>query len=215
MSLQQVKELEGVLLVDKPQGLTSHDVVYRLRRKLQMKKIGHAGTLDPMATGVLVMLIGKATRISQYLMSTDKIYEGEATLGQELQLVRAYLELMHLRMPDRLQFSIEADDAARDLRCPPTTLLTLVENAVRHGIDPGEEGGRIDVRVTVRDGRCIAQAIMLGGTVSAEHGIGKLKRKYLAAMMGERYLNEMAELKRAFDPNGILGRGNMFDETYI
>ncbi|PAW84866.1 MAG: tRNA pseudouridine(55) synthase, partial [Opitutia bacterium Tous-C10FEB] len=73
--------MEGVLLVDKPQGLTSHDVVYHLRRKLQIKKIGHAGTLDPMATGVLVMLIGKATRISQYLMSVDKVYEGEATLG--------------------------------------------------------------------------------------------------------------------------------------
>jgi tRNA pseudouridine55 synthase len=81
MSLVQAKELEGVLLVDKPQGLTSHDVVYRLRRKLGMKKIGHAGTLDPMATGVLIMLIGKATRISQYLMSADKAYEGEATLG--------------------------------------------------------------------------------------------------------------------------------------
>ncbi len=64
-------------------------------------------------------------------------------------------------------------------------------------------------------GRCVAQTIMLGGTVSAEHGIGKLKRKYLAAMMGERYLNEMAELKRAFDPNCILGRGNMFDESYL
>ena len=64
-------------------------------------------------------------------------------------------------------------------------------------------------------GRCVAQAIMLGGTVSAEHGIGKLKRKYLAAMMDERYLNEIAEIKRAFDPNGILGRGNMFDESYL
>ncbi len=64
-------------------------------------------------------------------------------------------------------------------------------------------------------GRCVAQAIMLGGTVSAEHGIGKLKRKYLAAMMGERYLNEMAELKSVFDPNCILGRGNMFDESYL
>lgn len=64
-------------------------------------------------------------------------------------------------------------------------------------------------------GRCVAQALMLGGTVSAEHGIGKLKRKYLSAMMGERYLNEMAALKRAFDPNGILGRGNMFDESYL
>ncbi|MEJ7624317.1 MAG: FAD-binding oxidoreductase [Pyrinomonadaceae bacterium] len=64
-------------------------------------------------------------------------------------------------------------------------------------------------------GRCVAQAIMLGGTVSAEHGIGKLKRKYLAAMMGERYLNEMAAMKRALDPNRILGRGNMFDESYL
>lgn len=81
MSLGPTKEMEGVLLVDKPKGLTSHDVVYRLRRKLSMKKIGHAGTLDPMATGLLVMLIGKATRISQYLMSVDKAYEGEATLG--------------------------------------------------------------------------------------------------------------------------------------
>ncbi|SDS37359.1 tRNA pseudouridine(55) synthase TruB [Opitutus sp. GAS368] len=97
MSLQQAKEMEGVLLVDKPRGLTSHDVVYRLRRKLQMKKIGHAGTLDPMATGVLVMLIGKATRISQYLMSVDKIYEGEATLGVVTDSQDAEGEIMETR----------------------------------------------------------------------------------------------------------------------
>jgi D-lactate dehydrogenase (cytochrome) len=59
-------------------------------------------------------------------------------------------------------------------------------------------------------GRCIAEAVMMGGCVSAEHGIGKLKRKYLNVMMGERYINEMIELKRAFDPKGILGKGNMF-----
>ncbi|HEX6278778.1 MAG TPA: FAD-binding oxidoreductase [Pyrinomonadaceae bacterium] len=64
-------------------------------------------------------------------------------------------------------------------------------------------------------GRCIAQAIMLGGTVSAEHGIGKLKSKYLYVMMGERYMNEMAELKRTLDPNGILGRGNMIEEKFL
>ena len=61
--------------------------------------------------------------------------------------MRAYLELMHMRMPDRLQFALQADEAALALRCPPMTLLTLVENAVRHGIDPSEEGGRIEVRV--------------------------------------------------------------------
>ena len=64
-------------------------------------------------------------------------------------------------------------------------------------------------------GRFVADAIMLGGTVSAEHGIGKLKRKYLNVMMGERYLSEMAAVKKAFDPKGILGRGNMFDEKFL
>jgi tRNA pseudouridine55 synthase len=97
MSLGPTKEMEGVLLVDKPKGLTSHDVVYRLRRKLGMKKIGHAGTLDPMATGVLVMLIGKATRISQYLMSVDKAYEGEATLGVVTDSQDAEGEMMETR----------------------------------------------------------------------------------------------------------------------
>lgn len=97
MSLQPPRELEGVLLVDKPGGLTSHDVVYRLRRKLQIKKIGHAGTLDPMATGLLIMLIGKATRISQYLISVDKVYEGEATLGVVTDSQDAEGEVMETR----------------------------------------------------------------------------------------------------------------------
>ncbi len=89
--------------------------------------------------------------------AVPRLHETTTTLGQELQLVRAYLELMHLRMPDRLQFDVQVDEPALSLRCPPTTLLTLVENAVRHGIDPSEEGGRIEVRVRVRDGRCRAE----------------------------------------------------------
>ncbi|MEC8219392.1 MAG: tRNA pseudouridine(55) synthase, partial [Verrucomicrobiota bacterium] len=56
---------EGILLVDKPQGITSHDVVSKIRRVYHMKKVGHAGTLDPMATGLLLILIGKATKASQ------------------------------------------------------------------------------------------------------------------------------------------------------
>ena len=64
-------------------------------------------------------------------------------------------------------------------------------------------------------GRFIAQSIMLGGTISAEHGIGKHKSKYLYVQYGERFLNEMAELKRAFDPHGILSRGNMFEAKFL
>jgi tRNA pseudouridine55 synthase len=72
---------EGILLVDKPQGITSHDVVAKMRRVFHMKKVGHAGTLDPMATGMLLILIGKATKASQYLMSMDKEYAGRVKLG--------------------------------------------------------------------------------------------------------------------------------------
>jgi tRNA pseudouridine55 synthase len=109
MSLQPPREMEGVLLVDKPRGLTSHDVVHHLRRKLSMRKIGHAGTLDPMATGVLVMLIGKATRISQYLMSVDKVYEGEATLGVITDSADAEGEVMETRpVPELAEAAVRA-----------------------------------------------------------------------------------------------------------
>lgn len=81
MSLAPQREHEGLLLVDKPSGMTSHDVVYRVRRKLHIKRVGHAGTLDPMATGLLIILVGKATKASQYLMGADKVYEGTVRLG--------------------------------------------------------------------------------------------------------------------------------------
>ena len=111
---------------------------------------------SPQASTVLDSLIA-------YLRAAvPRLHEASTTLGQELQLVRAYLELMHMRMPDRLQFTLQVDEAAKELRCPPTTLLTLVENAVRHGIDPSEEGGRIDIGVRVRDGRCLAEVIDTG-----------------------------------------------------
>ena len=71
----------GVLLIDKPSGMTSHDVVDRVRRKLRMKRVGHAGTLDPNATGLMILLLGKATKLSQYLMGLDKVYEGTGCLG--------------------------------------------------------------------------------------------------------------------------------------
>ena len=82
MGLQD-PSFEGILLVDKPSGITSHDIVDRLRRKLKMKKVGHAGTLDPLATGLMIMLIGKATKVSQFLISLDKAYEGTFKLGVE------------------------------------------------------------------------------------------------------------------------------------
>lgn len=72
----------GVLLIDKAPGMTSHDVVAIARRQLNMKKIGHCGTLDPMATGLLMLVINRATKIQDLLMSEDKTYTGTLTLGK-------------------------------------------------------------------------------------------------------------------------------------
>jgi signal transduction histidine kinase len=94
---------------------------------------------SPRAPAVLSSLIA-------YLRAAmPRLHDGSATLGDEEALLCAYLELMLMRMPDRLQFRVDIDPALRGLRFPPMALLTLVENAVRHGIDPSEEGGRIEV----------------------------------------------------------------------
>lgn len=122
---------------------------------------------SPQASRVLESLIA-------YLRAAvPRMHEPATTLGPDLQLVRAYLEVMQMRMPDRLQFSLHIDEAAKGLRCPPMTLLTLVENAVRHGIDPSEEGGRIDVDVWLRDGRCCVRVTDTGvGLQPTSNGLG-------------------------------------------
>ncbi len=74
---------EGLLLVDKPKGVTSHDVVDGLRRAFGVRKVGHAGTLDPMATGLLLVGVGRASRLLRYISGLSKTYEGTARLGEE------------------------------------------------------------------------------------------------------------------------------------
>jgi tRNA pseudouridine55 synthase len=73
---------DGLLLVDKPSGITSHDAVDAVRRSLGVRKVGHAGTLDPMATGLLLMGVGRATRLIRFLGALDKEYEGTGRLGE-------------------------------------------------------------------------------------------------------------------------------------
>src|SRR5262245_28958106 len=73
--------LDGLLIIDKPGGVTSHDVVQRARKLLKTSRVGHLGTLDPMATGVLLLCIGKATRIGRFLTTSPKEYIGEIRFG--------------------------------------------------------------------------------------------------------------------------------------
>src|SRR2546423_6011771 len=73
--------MDGVLIIDKPAGLTSHDVVAQGRHIVQERRVGHTGTLDPFATGVLAILVGRATRLAQFLSSLEKEYEAVIRLG--------------------------------------------------------------------------------------------------------------------------------------
>ena len=129
-------------------------------------------TGSPRASGVLKSLIA-------YLRAAvPRLQDSTTTIGDELELVRAYLEVMHMRMPDRLQFALRIDELATRVCCPPMTLLTLVENAVRHGIDPSEEGGRIDVEVATGDGRVNVRVTDTGvGLKPSNRGLGSASRR--------------------------------------
>jgi signal transduction histidine kinase len=150
---------------------------------------------SPQAPAVLRSLIA-------YLRaSVPRLHEPSTTLGQELQLVQAYLELMHLRMPDRLQFSVHVEEASLTLGCPPMTLLTLVENAVRHGIDPSEEGGRIDIHVQRRGDRCVVRVSDTGVGLSPSGngpgtGLSTLRERLELTFGGDAQLRVTAQRPR-------------------
>jgi tRNA pseudouridine55 synthase len=80
--MQEFDTLDGAILVDKPPGPTSHDVVDAIRRKFGIKKVGHCGTLDPNATGLLIIVLGRGTKLSERLMGDDKVYEGTIKFGE-------------------------------------------------------------------------------------------------------------------------------------
>ena len=130
---------------------------------------------SPQASTVLGSLIA-------YLRAAvPRLHDANGTVAQEFELVRAYLAVMHMRMPDRLQWSVDADPATLAVPCPPTSVLTLVENAVRHGIDPAEEGGRIDVRASVRGEQCrisvVDTGVGLPATIEAGTGLSNLRER--------------------------------------
>lgn len=130
--------------------------------------------------------------------AVPRLHEPATTLGQELELVRAYLDVMHMRMPDRLEFVLHVDDAALTLHFPPMALLTLVENAVRHGIDPSERGGRIEVRIVEEAQRCRIQVIDSGvgmhdGFDNLGTGLSTLRER-LRLMFGDAAHLRLAEV---------------------
>lgn len=141
------------------------------------------------------------------------LHESTATIERELRLVRPYLELMQMRMPDRFACAITVDPSALKCRCPPTTLLTLVENAVRHGIDPSEEGGRIDIDIAPRGERCVIRVADTGaGLRQSAHGLGTgltTLRERLQLMFGDQTRLSLTPN----DPRGVIVEIDMPAQT--
>jgi len=152
---------------------------------------------SPRAAPVLTSLIA-------YLRaSMPRLSAAAPTLGEEVALVRAYLELMQLRMPDRLRFTLAIDPALTDLRLPPLTLHTLVENAVRHGIDPSEAGGTIEVGARPEaDGGALLWVADTGRGIDDKRtpgtGLANLRQR-LGSVFGERATLELHSL----EPHGV------------
>ncbi len=139
--------MNGILIVDKPANLTSHDVVSRVRRAACQKKVGHAGTLDPLATGVLVLALGQATRTIEYLTSHDKVYEAVVQLGAvtdtydaEGQVVRQYEGVFPTREQVETSLSLFRGDI---LQKPP------IFSAIKKGGEPLHKKARRGEQVEI------------------------------------------------------------------
>jgi len=148
--MSKPNQYNGALIIDKPEGLTSHDVVARLRRILRTKKIGHTGTLDPFATGVLVMLVGKATRLARYLDKDVKSYEARLRFGFETDTGDKEGDRRQ-ETGDRSQESEVESDRSIGLRSEPAAVAGGLEEEVRtqeptiDEIDDEEQGEVVDL----------------------------------------------------------------------
>ncbi|HHY36072.1 MAG TPA: tRNA pseudouridine(55) synthase TruB [Firmicutes bacterium] len=99
--------MQGILNLLKPPGMTSHDVVEFVRKQFRLRRVGHAGTLDPAAAGVLVLLVGKATRLNEYLTGMDKVYRGEITFGVRTDTQDATGKVLSSQKVDLTQSQVE------------------------------------------------------------------------------------------------------------
>jgi tRNA pseudouridine55 synthase len=152
--MQDFSALDGAILVDKPAGPTSHDVVDAIRRKFGIKKVGHCGTLDPNATGLLIVVLGRGTKLSERLMGDDKVYEGTIKFGEATDSydcdgeITASLPVMPMTLD---QLNEEAAKFIGDIMQVPPMVSAIKKNGVplyklaRKGIEVEREARLIHV----------------------------------------------------------------------
>jgi tRNA pseudouridine55 synthase len=121
--MQEFTALDGAVLIDKPAGPTSHDVVDAIRRKFGIKKVGHCGTLDPNATGLLIIVLGRGTKLSEKLMGDDKVYQGQIKFGVSTNSYDADGEILETKSVPPLTLERLNDEAAKfigdQMQTPP------------------------------------------------------------------------------------------------
>jgi tRNA pseudouridine55 synthase len=152
--MQDFTALDGAILVDKPAGPTSHDVVDAIRRKFGIKKVGHCGTLDPNATGLLIIVLGRGTKLSERLMGDDKVYEGTVKFGEATDSydcdgeITGSLPVMPMTLD---QLNAEAATFIGDIMQVPPMVSAIKKNGVplyklaRKGIEVEREARLIHV----------------------------------------------------------------------
>jgi tRNA pseudouridine55 synthase len=131
--MQEFSALDGAILIDKPAGPTSHDVVDAIRRRFGIRKVGHCGTLDPNATGLLIIVLGRGTKLSEKLMSDDKTYEGSIKFGETTDSYDADGELTaSLPVPPLTleQLNAAAADFVGDLMQTPPMVSAIKKDGI-------------------------------------------------------------------------------------
>jgi tRNA pseudouridine55 synthase len=215
-----VRPIEGLLLVDKPKGVTSHDVVDAARRALGIRRIGHAGTLDPMATGLLILGVGRATRLLRFLADLPKTYEGTGLLGVETDTLDAEGEVVRTAAVSVDGAALERAMAARvgaSMQPPPAYSAVKVGgrrlyDAARTGqpveaaprpvrIDTFDllafDPPRFDFRVTTSGGTYVR---VLVADVGADVGSGAHLIRLVRTAIGSFHVRDAVAMGEAGDP---------------
>jgi tRNA pseudouridine55 synthase len=131
--MQDFSAFDGAILIDKPVGPTSHDVVDAIRRRFQIKKVGHCGTLDPNATGLLIIVLGRGTKLSEKLMGDDKVYEGTIKFGETTDSYDADGKILETKPVPQLtleQLNEEATKFIGDQMQMPPMVSAIKKNGV-------------------------------------------------------------------------------------
>lgn len=131
--MQEITSLDGGILIDKPPGMTSHDVVDVIRDVFRIKKVGHCGTLDPAATGLLIIMLGRGTKLSEKFMCSDKVYGGDIRFGVTTNSYDADGEVVDTRLVPQLtleQLNEEAEKFEGDQMQLPPMVSAVKQNGV-------------------------------------------------------------------------------------